>query len=243
LLDSDAADIDANGLHQGYLRQLRRHNGKMLTSKRVNVISRENDLWTVEAGGEQFSAPILINAAGAWADEVARMAGLLPIGMQPKRRTAVLVDPPAMADSRAWPLVIDIDEQFYFKPDAGQLLLSPADETDSDPCDAQPEELDIALAVERVMQAADITVRRIRHSWAGLRTFAEDRSPVVGFDPLMPGFFWLSGQGGYGLQTAPAMARVTAALACREAIPDSIAAFGVTEEALSPTRFRRTSPR
>jgi D-arginine dehydrogenase len=179
----------------------------------------------------------LINAAGAWADELARICGARTLGLQPLRRTALLIDAPAGVDIKKWPAVIDADEQFYFKPDAGRLLLSPADETPSAPCDAQPEEFDIAVAVHRVQTALDIEVHRIGHRWAGLRTFSPDRLPVLGFDPQLAGFFWCAGQGGYGIQTAPAMARAAAALAKHESLPDELAAEGLTAQDLSPNRF------
>ncbi|MBS0332200.1 MAG: FAD-binding oxidoreductase, partial [Proteobacteria bacterium] len=181
---------------------------------------------------------VVIDAAGAWADQVAALAGVRPVGLQPMRRTAMMLDPPPGMDIHAWPAVIDVDELFYFKPDAGRLLASPADETPSDPCDAAPEELDVAICVDRVQQAADLPVRRVVRSWAGLRSFVADRSPVIGFDDAVPGFFWLAGQGGYGVQTAVAAARTAAALARGEGVPADIAAQGVTAAALSPTRLR-----
>jgi D-arginine dehydrogenase len=178
----------------------------------------------------------VVNAAGAWADRVAALAGAAPIGLQPMRRTALIVDAPEGSDSQSWPMVIDIDEQFYFRPDAGGLLLSPGDETPSEPCDAQPEELDIAIAVDRVQQATTLAVRRVRRSWAGLRSFVADRTPVVGFAPDAPGFFWLAGQGGYGIQTAPAMGQLAAALARGEGVPAALADHGVNAVDLAPGR-------
>jgi D-arginine dehydrogenase len=157
--------------------------------------------------------------------------------LRPLRRTAMVVDGPGGIDLRAWPTVIDVDEAFYFKPEAGGLLLSPADETPVEPCDAQPDEMDIAVGVDRVMTALDVEVRRIRRSWAGLRTFAPDRTPVIGFDKDLPGFFWCAGQGGYGIQTSPAMARTAAALAQGRTIPADILAEGLTHSALSPGRL------
>jgi D-arginine dehydrogenase len=180
---------------------------------------------------------VVINAAGAWADVVAQLAGVNPIGLQPCRRTALIVAAPEGSDSDRWPMVIDIDEQFYFRPDAGALLLSPGDETPSEPCDAQPEEWDVATAVDRVQSATTLEVRRIRRSWAGLRSFAPDRSPVVGFAPDAPGFFWLAGQGGYGIQTAPAMGRLAAALVRGEAVPHDLRELGVDAYDLRPERF------
>jgi len=227
LHEPNACDIDVHGLHQAYLRQLRERGGHLMRSRRVDAISRSAGAWVVRADQETFVSPVLINAAGAWADQIALLASVAPLGLRPLRRTAILVDAPVGHSISAWPLVIAADESFYFKPDAGRLLLSPADETLVDPGDAQPDEWDIAVAVDRVTAATDLEVRQIRHRWAGLRTFAADRTPVVGFDPAAPGFFWLAGQGGYGVQTAPALALVAAALACERTIPQAIADFGV----------------
>jgi len=178
----------------------------------------------------------VVNAAGAWADDLAAMAGIERIGLTPKRRTALLVDPPAGLNPDPWPMAVDIDEEFYIKPDAGKLLLSPADETPSPPCDAQPEDLDVAIAIDRIQTAFDLPVRRVAHKWAGLRSFVADKAPVVGHAPDAPGFVWLAGQGGYGIQSAPAMARTAAALTLGRPIPADIADQGVTPQALSPIR-------
>ena len=170
------------------------------------------------------------------------LAGVAPVGIEPKRRTVALIDAPKEHDIRAWPLTIDADETFYFKPDAGRILVTPADETPSPPCDAQPEELDIALAVDRFETMTTMSVRRVVHKWAGLRSFARDKTPVVGFDDAAPGFFWLAGQGGYGMQTSSAMARVAAALVRGEDIPADIRAEGVAAAALAPARLKRNRP-
>ena len=236
-LDTAAMDIDVNALHQGFLRGARTAGAELITASPLAQVQRRNGIWTVELHGGKVSAPVLINAAGAWADEIAILCGVGGIGLQPLRRTAMLVDPPDGIDIQQWPAVIDADEQFYFKPDAGKLLLSPADETPSSPCDAQPEELDIAVGVDRVQASLNLEVRRISHRWAGLRTFSPDRAPVVGFDDRCAGFFWCAGQGGYGIQTAPAMARTAAALAKHESLPADIAAHGLTAQDLSPSRF------
>jgi D-arginine dehydrogenase len=241
LHEPDAADMDVHGLHQGYIRLLRASGGHLLTDRRADRIARRGDLWEVNAGGDTFSAPIVVNAAGAWADEVAALAGVAPIGLTPLRRTAILVDPPADVDIARWPLVLDIDEQFYFKPDAGRLLISPADETPSPPCDIQPEELDIALAVERVETATTLAITRIKHRWAGLRSFVADRTPVAGF--AEPGFFWLAAQGGYGIQTCPALARLAAALVMDKAIPIDLTDAGVIPDDLSPARLSGAAQR
>jgi D-arginine dehydrogenase len=241
-LDSAAMDIDVNALHQGFLRGARKAGAELIMASPVTQVQRQNGLWNIALHGATITAPILINAAGAWADEIAVLCGAGAMGLRPLRRTAMLVDPPAGVDIQQWPAVIDADEQFYFKPDAGKLLLSPADEHPTLPCDAQPEELDIALGVDRVQAALNLEVRRIGHRWAGLRTFSPDRAPVVGFDAERAGFFWCAGQGGYGIQTAPAMARTAAALAKHETLPLDIAAEGLTAQDLSPSRFAMTAP-
>ena len=241
LLESGSADIDVDALHQGFLRQARARGAQVSFNVDVRALRRDGGLWHVETAAGIVSAPVVVNAAGAWGDEVARLAGVEPVGLQPKRRTAMLIEAPVArpgsAPMSAWAAAIDIDEQFYFKPDAGLLLLSPADEAPSPPCDVQPEELDIAIAVERFEQATGTQVRRVVRRWAGLRVFTADRTPVVGFDPDAAGFFWLVGQGGYGIQTAEALGRVAAALAAGEALPSDVAAIGVTPALLSPARL------
>jgi D-arginine dehydrogenase len=159
------------------------------------------------------------------------------VGLSPKRRTAFLIAPPSGVEIRHWPLTITAGEDLYFKPDAGKLLVSPADETPSEPLDAQPDEMDIAVAADRLAQCTGIEVRRIEHKWAGLRTFAPDKTPVVGFDPAIAGFFWLVGQGGYGFQTAPAMAQLGAALITGRGVPAALQDQGIAAEQLSPARF------
>jgi D-arginine dehydrogenase len=178
----------------------------------------------------------VVNAAGAWADQIGRLAGAKPIGLVPMRRTVITFDPPAGTDIGRWPAVIDIDEQWYFKPDAGRLLASPADETPSAPCDAQPDEYDIAVVVDRLSQATSLRVPRIVARWAGLRSFVDDRLLVVGFDPRVPHFFWLAAQGGHGIQTSPAVSRMAAALFDGEPVPAEIADLGVHASTLAPTR-------
>ena len=237
-IEPGAQDIDTNGVLAGFLRLLRSRGGRLVSRAAVAGIERSGGRWRIETAAGTVTADIVVNAAGAWADEVAALAGLAPVGLEPKRRTAFLFEPPAGLDIRAWPLVLRADEGVYFKPDAGLLLGSPADETPSPPCDAQPEELDVAIAIDRIETLADLPVRRVVRRWAGLRTFAPDRTPVVGFDPRADGFFWLAGQGGYGFQTGPAMAACAAALIASGRLPDEVAAFGVAPEALSPARFR-----
>jgi D-arginine dehydrogenase len=235
--EPDARDIDTNGLLQGFLRSVRAAGGKILLDAPVTVLERERNGWRIAAGSQELHAAVIVNAAGAWGDRIAQLAGVTPVGLIPKRRTAFLIQPPQGLDTREWPLTIGAHEDLYFKPDAGKLLVSPADETPSEPVDAQPEELDIAVAVDRLAALTTIEVRRIEHKWAGLRTFAADKTPVAGFDPDVPGFFWLTGQGGYGFQTAPAMARLAAALISGNSIPPDIRDQGITVEALAPNRF------
>ena len=239
LLEASAMDADVAALHQGFLRGARARGANIRVRSAVTAITRRGGGFVVRcADGSDFESAVVVNAAGAWADEIARMAGVAPIGLAPLRRTAMILDPPPGVDVSAWPATIDVDEQFYFKPEAGKLLASPADETPSAPCDASPDEMDIAICVDRLQTAADLPVRRVNRSWAGLRSFVADRAPVTGYDTSTPGFFWLAGQGGYGVQTAPAAARAMAALARREPLPADIVAEGVTAEALAPGRLR-----
>lgn len=239
LYEADAMDADVAGLHQGFLKGAKARGAEIRLNAEVTEIARGADGFVLTTGsGERFDAAVVVNAAGAWADVVAAMAGVAPIGLTPMRRTAVIVDAPPGLDIRAWPAVIDVDEQFYFKPDAGRILASPADETPAEPHDAWADDMDVAICIERMQAAADLPVRRIVRSWAGLRSFVADRSPVIGYDEAAPGFFWLAGQGGYGVQTAPAAARAAAALARRRDLPADIVGEGVSAGSLSPARLR-----
>ncbi len=235
--EEDARDMDVHAIHQGYLRGFRAAGGRLLCDAEVLSLARAGNGWTIETRSGTYTADVVVNAAGAWADVLARMAGARPVGLVPKRRTAVTIEPPAETDFRRWPAVIDVDEQFYWKPDAGQLLLSPADETPTEPQDAQPEELDVALCVDRVERATTLSIGRVARKWAGLRSFVKDKTPVAGFAPDAPGFFWLAGQGGYGIMTSPALGRIAAALAEGGALPADIAAHGVTAADLAPARL------
>ena len=240
--DVTTSGIDVDALLQGYARQLRNKGGEIITDFDVDTLTRQQDVWTITSkDGRSFDADILVDAAGAWADQLAVTAGVTPVGLTPLRRTAITVDPPADVDVSGWAIAIDADEELYFKPETGRLLVSPADETPSEPCDAQPEELDIAICVDRLETATSLTVRRISHKWAGLRTFSPDRTPVVGYDLAANGFFWLAGQGGYGIQTAPAMAELAASLVLNRGVPERLAGYGVREEDLSPHRFTTVS--
>ena len=237
VMEPGSADIDVAALHQGYLRQARRAGATLVLDCEVTGLERVGGRWVVQTTQGAHAGAVVVNAAGAWGDEVARLAGARPVGLRPLRRTALLVDAPRGLASAGWPAAIAIDENFYFKPDAGRLLLSPADEEPSAPCDAQPEDLEVAIAVDRFETATGERVAKVWHRWAGLRVFSADRTPVVGFDPVAEAFFWLVGQGGYGIQCAEALARLTAALACRDPVPADLAAAGVDAEHLSRSRF------
>ncbi len=235
--EEDARDMDVHAIHQGFLRGFRAAGGRLVCDAEVTRLARNGAGWTIETRVGTFTAGVLINAAGAWADVIARMAGARPVGLVPKRRTACTIEPPAESGFRGWPAVIDVDEQFYWKPDAGQLILSPADETPVEPQDVQPEEMDIAICVDRVEQASTLAIRRVLRRWAGLRSFVKDKTPVAGFAPDAPGFFWLAGQGGYGIMTSPAMGRAAAALAQGLPMPADLAAHGVSAADLAPQRL------
>ncbi len=236
VLEPGCADIDVAQLHAAYLRQLRRHGGTVMTDARLQSARRSSGRWVVELdrGGTQ-SAATLVNAAGAWADEVARRCGVEPLGIAPKRRTMVQLAV-GKQGLKQMPLVGDAEGTFYFKGETdSSIWLSPHDEIDTDPCDAAPEEIDIAVAIDRFQAVVNWPVLRVERSWAGLRTFARDRVPVYGFDPRARAFFWCAGQGGFGIQTAPAAAKLAAAVLL-EARPDVMVAH-VDANALSPMRF------
>jgi D-arginine dehydrogenase len=235
-LEPNAMDMDVHAIHQGYLKGARARGGVLVTGVRIEAVEPG---WRVRAGDATYGAPVVVNAAGAWADEVAALAGVAPIGLVPKRRTVLLFDPPRGIDSAAWPMVIDVDETCYMKPDAGRLLASPADETPSPPTDAQPEEEDIAHAIDRLERFTTLKVARVTHKWAGLRSFVADKTLVAGAAPGASGFFWVAGQGGYGIQTSSAMGRIVAALVAGRGIPSDIADQGVRAAALDPARFAR----
>ena len=236
VLDTSGQDLEVAAIHQGFLKLGRRAGIELALDARDTAIDRRGDQWHVTTVQDTFVAPVLVNAAGAWGDVVARSAGVRGIGLQPMRRTCITVPAPPGHDVRDWPMVIGVDEDFYFKPDAGQLLVSPANEDLSEPCDAVAEELDIAIAIDRFERTTTMSVTRLNHRWAGLRSFVADRSPVAGYEHGTPGFFWLVGQGGYGIQMAPALARLAAALVLERDVPDDIRAQGVDASAVSPAR-------
>lgn len=219
LWEPDCCDIDVGALHGAYLRQAKRQGGHLQCNARLQSARWEGGHWQLAARGFTCTAATLVNAGGAWADELAGIAGIRQLGIQPYRRTIaqLAVTPDAHPDL---PLVIGLDGSFYFKPDSGGTLwLSPHDETPSPACDTAPEELDIAVAIDRLQLVVDWRVRRVEHKWAGLRSFAPDRLPVIGPDPANPAFFWLAGQGGFGIQTAPAVARIAASMLADEVAP------------------------
>lgn len=237
ILDVDARRLDSDAMLQAFARLLRKNGGRIEQGFAIDAIERRDGSWVVRGGERAFAAPILINAAGAWGDVVARQAGVAPLGLQAMRRTIISFDQPEGIDVEGWPFVRSLEDEFYFLPESGRLLASPADETPSEPCDAQPDEYDVALAAYRIEEATTMAVPRIRHKWAGLRTFAPDRNPVAGFDREAKGFFWLVGQGGFGLQTSHAMSDIAAALVLGRRWPDELATFSVSAKDLSPLRF------
>ena len=238
LFDPSAADIDTDALHQGYLRGIRQQGGEIHNDREVLRIARDGDAWLVDCGAEQYRAPVLVNAAGAWCDELARLAGVAPIGLLPKRRAAFTFNGPDGVDCHAWPCVVDLHEAFYFKPDAGQLLGSPANADPVAPHDVQPEELDIAMGIYQIEEHTSLSIRRPAHTWAGLRSFVADGDLVAGYDGQAEGFFWVAAQGGYGIQTSAAMGQASAALIRRQPLPEALTRFGLDEAMLSPARLR-----
>ena len=233
-----AEDMDVAAIHAGFLKGARASGALLRLNSEVTALERKDGGWMIRLGdGETIGAANIVNAAGAWADVLAGLAGAKPVGLIPKRRTAFTFDAPAGLALDKMPMVIDFDETWYVKPEVGQFLGSPADETPSPPCDAQPEEMDIAVAVDRIETGMTLKINRIKNKWAGLRSFVPDKNLVVGYDAV-PGFFWLAGQGGYGIQTGAAAGRLAADLALGKGLPSDIAGLGVTERALSPGRFR-----
>ncbi|WP_347904281.1 FAD-binding oxidoreductase [Pseudomonas purpurea] len=238
IYDPSASDIDTDALHQGYLRGIRRHQGEVHTDSEVLGLTRDTQgLWHVETAQQTFTAPVIINAAGAWADALGAMAGAKPLGLQPKRRAAFIFAGAEGLDSHDWPMLVSLDESFYMKPDAGMFLGSPANADPVEPHDVQPEELDIAMGIYQIEEATTLTIRRPTRTWAGLRSFVHDGDLVSGFDPQVPGLFWVAAQGGYGIQTSPAMGQASAALVRGEALPEHLAGFGLSSDMLSPARL------
>jgi D-arginine dehydrogenase len=239
--EPDAADMDVHAIHQGYLRGIKRAGGQVINNAELRQLERAGNAWRVGAGPHICEAPVVINAAGAWADVVGAMAGARPIGLQPKRRSAFIFAPPEGVSSAAWPMTGGVSEDWYFKPDAGMLLGSPANVDPVEPQDIQPEELDIAMAIDRIQRMTTLTIRRPTRTWAGLRSFVPDGDLVGGWDAQAPGFFWVAAQGGYGIQTSPAMGEACAALVRGLPLPEHIARFGLTAAMLAPARLHEPS--
>lgn len=237
MLDPSAADIDTDGLLQGYLRGIRRNGGSVQLDSEALEISRIDGAWEVRCAQQTYRAPVLVNAAGSWSDKIAELAGAAPLGLIPKRRAAFLFSPPEGVDSHAWPVLVSLDESFYFKPDAGMLLGSPANADPVEPHDVQPEELDIAMGIYQIEEHTTLCIRRPSHTWAGLRSFFADGDLVSGYDPATPGLYWVAGQGGYGIQTSAAMGEASAALIRHAALPEHLTRHGLTAEMLSPARL------
>jgi D-arginine dehydrogenase len=234
--EPEAADLDVAAIHQSFVRTFRREGGRIETEARVASLAHDGSWTATTVGGSRYKADVIVNAAGAWADQVALSAGVQPIGLVPKRRTAFMVTAPE--GSAQWPLVVDAHHTFYFKADGQQLLCSPADETPSEPCDAKPDETDIALAIDRINQMTTLGIRSVRSSWAGLRSFVPDGGMVISFDDQAPGFFWVAGQGGTGIQTAPAAAALTADL-----IQGRVPRSGIDPTRFDVARLRATNSR
>lgn len=240
LHDPSASDIDVAALHQGYLRGLKAAGGRLVLNAEILGLEWRGGRWHVDTAAGPITAGVVIDAGGAWGDDLAALAGLKPLGLVPKRRTAFTFDGPAAADVSQWPITVDIEENFYFRPDAGRLLGTPADETPMPPCDVQPEELDVAIGIDRIQRATTMTVERLHAKWAGLRSFYADKAPVNGPDPRRPEFIWVTGQGGFGIMTSRAMGRLAAAFALGRPMPADLADAGVTAAALAPDRFPGT---
>lgn len=239
LYDPGAQDIDVHALHQGFLRGFRQQGGELRTSVILTQATHDGQCWTLQfADGQAVRARMVVNAAGAWADELAGLLGAAPIGLVPHRRSAFTFKAPEGMDASGWPAVVGMDESYYFKPDAGQLLGSPANADPTVPHDVVPEELDIAMGIHQIESVTTLSIRRPTSTWAGLRSFVSDGEMVIGLDAACPGFFWLAAQGGYGIQTAAGASALADALLRDAALPDELLQHGVNAAALSPARLR-----
>lgn len=236
--EPDASDMDVHAIHQGYLRGMRQAGGTLVCDAEVSAMERTPTGWRVQASGTVYEAPVVLNAAGAWVDTIAALAGAEPLGIEPRRRSAFIFAPPTGVDTSGWPMAIGADEDWYIKPDAGMLLGSPANADPVTPQDIQPEEMDIAIAIHKLEEVTTLSIRRPTRTWAGLRSFVADGDLVAGFDDKLPGFFWVAAQGGYGIQTSAAMGETCAALARGLPVPAHPASFGLTAAMLSPARLR-----
>jgi D-arginine dehydrogenase len=237
VLDPGTADIDVDLLHQFYLKLFRQRGGQLRCDRPVTALEKGAH-WTVRAGADTIRASIIVDAAGAWGDKVAELAGRKPVGLQPKRRSMAVVPGPEGVDVMRWPLVGDVGETWYCKPQSGKLLISPADAEPVEPHDAYADDMTLAEGISRFEQAVDLPVTRVERTWGGLRSFAPDGNPVVGYDGHADGFFWLIGQGGYGIQSSPALSRLAAALVLGATPPADIMAEGLVLDEISPLRFQ-----
>lgn len=238
--DAHAFDIDVAALHQIYVRGLRINGGQIKTSHRVDAAHPDGEGWQIDTTAKPLHADVIVNAAGAWGDLVASSAGIATLGLQPLRRTAFMVSSP-FRDSRGYPFVASIDHSWYLRPDGQQFMCSPGDETPSEPCDARPEELDIAIAIERINTNTHLNIRSITTSWAGLRTFGPDRAMVIGPEPGQENFFWCVGQGGTGIQTSPGAGQLVADLLTRHEPGATFSGAGLDLPALLPDRLRQST--
>ena len=243
LFEPGAADIDVNALHQGFIRGLKQRGSRLECGVQIHSIERSGGEWLLEVtmrGAQPHSlrAPLLIDAAGAWADEVAALAGVATLGIEPRRRSAFLFQPPEGVATAHWPFVTSVGEDFYFKPDAGLLLGSPANADPVRPHDVQAEELDIALAIDRIERATTMRIERPLRPWAGLRSFVNDGGLVGGFDPTVRSFMWVAALGGYGIQTCAAMGEACAHLALGRALPAHLNDAGLSTAMLGVERLR-----
>ena len=237
-LDHSTGDLDVDLIHRGYLKLFKARGGEIILSCPAQKILRQNGCWFVRTSKGEFTAKNLINAAGAWGDEIAKLAGISPVGLVPKRRSIGVVPIEGYPEFMSWPFVVDAAETWYCKPQSGKMIVSSADATPVEPHDAYADDMAIAEGIERMMEASTIEVTRLEHSWGGLRTFAPDGSPVIGFDPSTEGFFWLVGQGGYGILSAPALSRTAAAMALHQPPPDDVVVHGLDLNDILPNRFR-----
>lgn len=235
--ESDVTDIDVANLHQGYIKGLSNRGGEIFKTQRVEQMHYEDEIWHIKAGKSEFQAKQIINAAGGWADQIGALANATKIGLIAKRRTMVVVEAPSDVDVNKLPVIEFADTGAYIKAEGGKLLACPGDQTPVEPQDIQPDEMDVAILVDWLQNKTNIVVKRIDHSWAGLRSFVADEIPVVGYDAKIPKFFWLAAQGGFGIMMAPTLAYACASLMTQDKLPQQLLDVGVTADILSPNRF------
>ncbi|MEN8042055.1 MAG: FAD-binding oxidoreductase, partial [Actinomycetota bacterium] len=236
LLEPGAFDLDVHAILTSYSTSVRKHDGRIITGEAALEITRTGSSWSIRTPHRRIEADVIVNAAGPWGDEVAVAAGVRPLGLTPLKRSVFTFDPGVPTTD--WPMVVDIGERWYFKPEGPHILGSAASEIPEKPGDAHPDEIDVALGIERINQATTLAIRSVKNQWAGLRTFTRDRIPAVGRDPEIPNFFWLVGQGGYGIHTSPGIGALSAGLLLDGEVPEIVADHGVTAEMFDPGRFR-----